>query len=255
MVYEICEPLFRANSKISGCCDARRPTIGTTTASIRGWLGLGENYADVREECLALLGIKDQLTDMAALGAGYTNGGIHTAQWKAFMFKSGNRFIEEKLCAGAENYGPAPGGFQAWRRPFLHLRSTAIHHAPLGLLQGLHALSPWGDHPYNNAEQKCWLRVNDNLAQNALKDKDQIALGEKYHWHDGEGSLRRYLHDASNESDQVRVVLWLDLQRKMPFYASLFNRFVLWLAGRDKSVEKIRKKRPLMPRGPRGHRR
>jgi hypothetical protein len=28
----------------------------------------------------------------------------------------------------------------------------------------------------------------------------------------------------------------------MPFYASLFNRFVLWLAGRDKSVEKIRKK-------------
>jgi len=55
---------------------------------------LEANYADVREECLALLGIKDQLTDMTALGAGYTNGGIHTAQWKAFMFKSGNRFIE-----------------------------------------------------------------------------------------------------------------------------------------------------------------
>ena len=98
--------------------------------------------------------------------------------------------------------------------------------------------------PDNNAEQKCWLRVNDNRAQNALKDKDQIAFGEKYHWHDGEGIVfdDNYLHDASNESDQVRVVLWLDLRRKMPFYASLFNRFVLWLAGRDKSVEKIRKK-------------
>ena len=51
----------------------------------------------VKAECLKLLEHKDQLTDVKDLGAGLTKGGIHKAQWKAFMFKSGE-FIEEN-CA------------------------------------------------------------------------------------------------------------------------------------------------------------
>ncbi len=205
---------------------------------------LEANYADVREECLALLGIKDQLTDMTALGAGYTNGGIHTAQWKAFMFKSGNRFIEEN-CVQAPKTTALLRGIPGMETAFFSILDPRQYITPhWGYYKGYMRYHLGVIIPDNNAEQKCWLRVNDNRAQNALKDKDQIAFGEKYHWHDGEGIVfdDNYLHDASNESDQVRVVLWLDLRRKMPFYASLFNRFVLWLAGRDKSVEKIRKK-------------
>ena len=46
-------------------------------------------YPDVRDECLALLEIKDKLTDMSAMGGSYTQQGIHTARWKTFVFKSG----------------------------------------------------------------------------------------------------------------------------------------------------------------------
>ena len=63
-------------------------------------------------------------------------------------------------------------------------------------------------------------------------------------WHEGEGIIfdDNYLHDAANESDEVRMVLWLDMSRPMPSYASIFNKLVPWFVGRDASVEKIRRK-------------
>jgi len=54
-------------------------------------------YADIRSECENLLRFRAQITDMSALGGQYTERGIHTIQWKAFMLKSGT-FIEEN-CA------------------------------------------------------------------------------------------------------------------------------------------------------------
>ncbi len=55
---------------------------------------LEANHAVIREECLALLDRKDELTDISALGGSYTQQGIHVIQWKSLMFKSGE-FIEE----------------------------------------------------------------------------------------------------------------------------------------------------------------
>jgi len=85
--------------------------------------------------------------------------------------------------------------------------------------------------------------IGHGVPQNALLDKDQIVNGERYFWKNGEGIIfdDNYLHDAANESDEVRVVLWLDLRRKMPFYIMPLNRLCLWLVYRDKSVEKIRR--------------
>ena len=50
-----------------------------------------------------------------------------------------------------------------------------------------------------------------------------------------------FLHDAANESDQVRVVLFLDIRRKMPFYLQLLNLIVLGIAYRDPSIKNIQK--------------
>ena len=52
---------------------------------------------------------------------------------------------------------------------------------------------------------------------------------------------RTDLHDAANESDEVRVVLWLDMLKPHPWYLQIFNRLFLWIVHRDKSVEKIRR--------------
>ncbi len=203
---------------------------------------LEDNHAIVQQECLALLDIKDRLTDVRALGAGYTEGGIHTAKWKAFMFKSGD-FLED-------NCRLAP------RTADIIRRIPGVYTAFFSVLDPHQKITPhWGYYkgflryhlgvriPYNNANNQCWLRVNGDRAQNAMLDKDQIEHGERYFWKNGEGIIfdDNYLHDAANESDEVRVVLWLDLRRKMPFYIGPLNRLCLWLVYRDKSVEKIRR--------------
>jgi beta-hydroxylase len=203
---------------------------------------LEAGYEDVRAECLKLLDIKDRLTDVQALGAGYTQGGIHTAKWKAFMFKSGD-FIDE-------NCALAP------KTTALLKRIPGLYTAFFSVLDPHQDITPhWGYYkgflryhlgviiPENNANGKCWLRVNADPEQNAAGEKELVANGETYYWKNGEGIIfdDNYLHDAANESDEVRVVLWLDMRRPMPFYVQWFNQLCLWLVYHDTSVEKIRR--------------
>jgi beta-hydroxylase len=211
----------------------------------RRYPGLREleaGHQDVRCECLALLEFKDRLTDVEALGGGYTHGGIHTAKWKAFMFKSGE-FIEENCRMApktAELIRGVPGVYTAFFSVLDPHQEITPH---WGYYKGFLRYHLGVRIPYNNETNLCWLRVNDDRAQNALQDKAQIVNGERYYWKEGEGIIfdDNYLHDAANESDEVRVVLWLDLRRRMPFYVMPLNRLCLWLVFRDKSVEKIRR--------------
>ena len=73
-------------------------------------------------------------------------------------------------------------------------------------------------------------------------DREAIVQGETYHWHDGDAVMfdDTFLHDAANETDQVRVVLFLDAARKMPWPLALLTRLFLWIAHQDKSVREIR---------------
>jgi beta-hydroxylase len=96
--------------------------------------------------------------------------------------------------------------------------------------------------PNDNRDKKCWLRINPH-AQDRFGDPKAIAQGETYYWSNGEALLfdDTFLHDAANESDQVRVVLFLDLARKMPWPLSWLNTFFLDLGHSTKSVRQVRK--------------
>ncbi|MBW2696749.1 MAG: aspartyl/asparaginyl beta-hydroxylase domain-containing protein, partial [Deltaproteobacteria bacterium] len=106
--------------------------------------------------------------------------------------------------------------------------------------------------PGNNIDRSAWLRVNADRADNDRADNDRadndrddhslIERGEKYYWHDGEGVMfdDTYLHDAANDSDEVRVVLWLDVARKMSFWLHAFNKLFLFIVHRDASIKVIR---------------
>ncbi|HYD47589.1 MAG TPA: aspartyl/asparaginyl beta-hydroxylase domain-containing protein, partial [Terriglobales bacterium] len=48
------------------------------------------------------------------------------------------------------------------------------------------------------------------------------------------------LHDAANGSDQVRVVLWLDVVRQLPPGLALYNRALLAAAYREPSIRRFR---------------
>jgi aspartyl/asparaginyl beta-hydroxylase (cupin superfamily) len=97
--------------------------------------------------------------------------------------------------------------------------------------------------PNDNAGGECFLRVNGDPAANESRDVTRIEAGEVYRWKNGEGIAfdDNYLHDAANNSDQVRVVLWIDLRRKLPFYLSWFNNACLWLIRNDESMRMIRR--------------
>ncbi len=201
-----------------------------------------EHYDDIRVECLNILGIRDRMVDMSAMGGAYTQAGIHTIDWKTVMFKAGD-FVEENC-----NLCPKTAALLRQR--------PEVFTAFFSVLEPHQYITPhWGYYkgfvryhlgvliPDNNVEQKCWLRVNGDAADNAKRDATLIENGEVYHWKNGEGMLfdDNYLHDAANYSDQVRVVMWLDVRRKMPLLLDLYNRLCLALMRRDESIKKIQR--------------
>lgn len=202
---------------------------------------LEAGYADVRAECERLLEFRTQLTDMSKLGGDYTARGIHTIAWKAFMLKSGV-FIPEN-CAHAPKTTALLQGM------------PRVHNAFFSILEPHQYVSPhWGYYkgfvryhlgvviPDDNADRRCWLRVNVDRADNARRDKALIERGPKHYWRNGRGVMfdDTNLHDAANESDAVRVVLWLDVERQLPPVLALYNRALLSALYRAPSIRRFR---------------
>jgi beta-hydroxylase len=205
---------------------------------------LEDGYDVVREECLALLEIKESLTDMSVMGGSYTKAGIHTAKWKTFLFKSGE-FVEEncELCPRtAALLRGLPDVYTAFFS-VLDPHQRVVPH--WGYYKGFVRYHLGVIIPNDNEDRACYLRVNADPYENELRDPSLASKGETYYWKNGEGIVfdDNYLHEAENGSDEVRVVLWIDLRRKMPFYIQLFNMLCLAVAHRDRSVMKIRDRR------------
>lgn len=203
---------------------------------------LEENYETIRKECEQLLTMKERITDVENLGGGYTEGGIHAIAWKSFMFKSG-RFLES-------NCRLAPGTAALLRRiPNLYTAFFSIvephqYITPhFGYYKGFVRYHLGVIVPGNNVDHKAWLRVNADKADNDLDDHSLIERGERYYWHEGEGVVfdDTYLHDAANETDEIRVVLWLDIARKLPWWLHLYNRLLLFVVHQEPSIKSIRK--------------
>ncbi len=199
---------------------------------------LQENFPAVREECLAMLEKRSIIPNIDTLSS-ETSSGIHAIAWKTFMFKSGE-FIDE-------NCALAP------RTAALLRRIPGVYTAFFSILEPHQHIKPhWGYWkgfvryhlgvviPGNNAGKQCWIRINCEAQDRA--HREEIEKGSKYYWTDGAAVLfdDTFLHEAANESDEVRAVLFLDVARKMPWHLSLLNRFFLALAHRNESVRKIR---------------
>ena len=233
------------NRVYARCEDAgllpRLPAFDEEYADYPELRSVESGYADIRRECEALLAFRDQLTDMKALGGDYTSGGIHTIRWKAFMLKSGS-FIPE-------NCTHAPRTAEILRA------LPNVYNAFFSILEPRQYVSPhWGYYkgfvryhlgvviPEDNADRRCWLRVNPDPADNVRKDKALIERGPKYYWRNGRGVVfdDTYLHDAANESDQVRVVLWLDVARKLPRMLAAYNRALLSVMYYEPSIRRFR---------------
>jgi beta-hydroxylase len=200
---------------------------------------LVRNFPLIRAECEQLIRSSLRIPGMEELTS-YTSGGIHQIAWKSFMFKSGS-FIEEN-CALAPKTAALLRGIPGVYTAFFSVLEPHQHiKAHWGYWKGFVRYHLGVLIPDNNRDNTCWIRINPD-AQSRTGDRAAIAQGEKYHWHDGEAVLfdDTFLHEAANETDSVRVVLFLDVARKMPWGLSLLNRLFLWIAHQDKSVREIR---------------
>jgi ornithine lipid ester-linked acyl 2-hydroxylase len=199
---------------------------------------LQDNYATVREECLTLLGRRDGIPNINELSS-QTASGIHAIAWKTFMFKSG-KFIDEN-CALAPKTAALLRGIPGIYTAFFSILEPRQHIKPhWGYWKGFVRYHLGVVIPGNNEHKQCWIRINPQANDRARRE--EIEQGKKYYWTDGEAVLFDdcFLHEAANESDDVRAVLFLDVARKMPWHLSLMNRFFLWVAHMDESVRKIR---------------
>jgi beta-hydroxylase len=170
----------------------------------------------------------------------YTAGGIHQIAWKNFMFKSGD-FIEQNCALApqtADLLRTIPGLYTAL---FSVLAPRQYIKPHWGYWKGFVRYHLGVIIPEDNRDNLCWLRVNPQ-AQAWGGDRSVIAQGEKYYWKNGAAVLfdDTFLHDAANESDAVRVVLWLDVARKMPWMLAGMNRLLLWVAHRMPGIRQIR---------------
>jgi beta-hydroxylase len=65
--------------------------------------------------------------------------------------------------------------------------------------------------------------------------------GETRYWREGETMVfdDSFEHEAWNDSNQVRVVLFIDFERPLPPWLVPLNRFMIWLIGSSPFVQNM----------------
>jgi aspartyl/asparaginyl beta-hydroxylase (cupin superfamily) len=76
-------------------------------------------------------------------------------------------------------------------------------------------------------ERLCWLKVGDRKIE--FKEGETIVFDETF------------LHEAANESDYPRVVLYLDIYRNLPFPINIFNRLIFSALRRSPFIQNVLK--------------
>jgi Aspartyl/Asparaginyl beta-hydroxylase len=92
------------------------------------------------------------------------------------------------------------------------------------------------------------LRIRNDIEKNTslwlFEREELLSMGTFYYWHEGEGVMfdDNPLHDATNNSDEERVVLFLDVARKLPWYLDIINRISIFVANRQSQIVNMRKR-------------
>jgi ornithine lipid ester-linked acyl 2-hydroxylase len=203
--------------------------------------------AEIRAEVVALLGDRERLTNISALGADYTAGGIHTIRWKAYMLKC-FRMVDGnagRCPLTAELVRTTPGVVNAF---FSILEPRQYIRPHTGYYKGFVRYHLGVVIPDGGENGRCWLRVNVDPADNAVRDLALVERGTRYFWQEGDGVIfdDTNLHDACNPTDEVRVVLWLDVKRRLPRALDAWNTLCLGVFGLSPFAASVRR-RALVP--------
>jgi aspartate beta-hydroxylase/beta-hydroxylase len=181
--------------------------IDATYPSLRK---LDAHFSEIRQELIALLPDKDQIPRYHELDEGQTEISAETpADWKVFMLYA---------------MGEKPERNRA-RCP----RTSALLDEIPGLFQAFFSILDPGKHvPAHCGPYRGYIRYHLALKV-PEENKPCIRIRDKYHtWIEGESILfdDSWDHEVRNDSQEIRVVLIVDVLRPMPWPFSLLNRTV-----------------------------
>ena len=216
---------------------------------------LEENHQDIRNEVQAMLDRqRAQIPHLGDLvGKQRSKSTVYKTDWKVFWFKMGSYL--ESNCA------------QAPKTAALIRQLPDVTNAFFSILEPHQHIDPhWGHYkgflryhmgviiPHNNQDSNSYLRLRSDLTKNSTMHlaEREVALeqGTKYYWKEGQGVMfdDNPLHDATNESDQVRVVLFLDVPRRpFPLWLNLLNRITIFIFNHVDPIASMRKRAVLPP--------
>jgi aspartyl/asparaginyl beta-hydroxylase (cupin superfamily) len=212
----------------------RPPAFDLELAAYPQLRALTAAYPVIRSECIAALALRSQMPDMQQLGGAYTDTRLNRIRWKALMLKSGGIPIAEN-CSVCPRTGALLAATPSVFNAFFSVLEPGQYIVPhFGYYKGFLRYHLGVVIPGDNADGSCWMRVHVDAADNARRDKRAIERAQKHYWRNGQAVMfdDTYLHDAHNGSNEVRVVLFVDVLRKLPAPLAAFNRVALAAAYR-----------------------
>lgn len=181
-----------------------------------GWTGM-------RQELRALLYDREQIPNFEDIAPGNTPGQASDGKWKSFWLVAYGRKV-------TENCRRCPG-------------TTRLIESIPGIKTGFFSILAPGKHiPEHTGPYTGVLRYHLGLIVPRQKESCRIRVGPKVaHWEEGRSLVfdDTYPHEVWNDTDEERVVLFVDFARPLPFPVSVLNEAVIWLASRSAFIQDI----------------
>jgi beta-hydroxylase len=207
---------------------ARQSQVGTQPffdeRQVPGLDILRRNWTVIRDEAQALMADREKVPPLGKVSPDHRRI-APTSQWKSFFFTG---------------YGYHALGNRA-RCP----RTAAlIDQVPNVVVAFFSIFEPGTRVPEHLGVTKAMLNVHLGLIVPRDAERCRIRVdGEERTWAPGEYLIfdETYLHEVANETDEPRVVLFLQVMRPMKWRGRMLGRFFLWCVRRTSFVQDIRK--------------
>jgi len=211
----ICEPISRSYGAFLSIFFTAKPFYDPAT--FPKLARLENHWPQIRSELDAVMRLQtDQLPSFGDLAQGEEM--FRPVKWKVLIFRAYGHFVEEncKLCPRTteliRGIPEITSAFFSILHPHMHIPP---HRGPFhGVLRCHLALIV----PGNAGEAACRIRVADQIRT----------------WEEGKLLLfdDTFLHEVWNDSDSSRVVLFMDIKKRLPWPISWINNFTYWVLSR-----------------------
>lgn len=197
---------------------------------------LVEHWREIRSELDAVMRLQtDQLPSFSDLAQGEEM--FREVRWQIFMFRAYGHFIEEN-CKQCPRTTELITGIPEITTAFFSILHPRMHIPPHrgpfhGVLRCHLALIV----PGNAGEALCRIRVADEVR---TWEEGKVLLFDDTFW-----------HEVWNDSDSPRVVLFMDVKKRLPWPIHWINGFTYWVLSRvllpimaDKEKMQVRPAKP-----------